>query len=110
MSFPKCPLFGGFTVPPLSLNPVAEQVSYNSQSLKHLAGLVEYLDNRLSSFLDTITNISGTRIQQSYLAVAASLVSLPEVSLPALLSTQKSVTSRLPISDNHESNLILFGA
>ena len=42
-------------------------------------------------------------MQQSYLAVAASSVSLPEVSSPALLSTQKSVTSRPPISDNRES-------
>ena len=31
------------------------------------------------------------------------------MSSPALLSTQKSVTSRPPISDNRESNLILFG-
>ena len=96
-------------LPPLSLDPVAEQVSCNSQSLKHLAGLVECLDNRLSSFLDSNTTLSGTRVQQSYSAVAASSVSLPEVSSPALLSTQKSVTSRPPISDNRESNLILFG-
>ena len=96
-------------LPPLSLDPVAEQVSCNSQSVKHLAGLVECLDSRLSSFLDTNTNLSGTRVQQSYSAVAASSVSLPEVSSPALLSTQKSVTSRPPISDNRESNLILVG-
>ena len=38
-------------LPPLSLDPVAEQVSFNSQSLKHLAGPVERVDNRLSFFL-----------------------------------------------------------
>ena len=43
-------------LPPLSLDPLAEEVRCNSDSLKHLAGLVERLETRVSSTLDSISN------------------------------------------------------
>ena len=95
-------------LPPLSLDPVAEQVNCNSQSLKNLACLVERLENKLPSFLDSNTSSATGSIQQSYATVASS-VPPPQVSPPTSMSVQKSTTSRSSTSDWRESNLILFG-
>ena len=87
-------------LPPLSLDPVAEQVNCNSQSLKNLGGLVERLENKLSSLLDST--------QHSYATVASS-VPPPQVTSPSSISAQKSTTSRTTTSHGREVNLILFG-
>ena len=44
-----CEAFDLLRLPPLSLDPVAEQVQSNSQTLKSLASVIEKLENKLSS-------------------------------------------------------------
>ena len=83
----------------LSLDPVAEQVNCNSQSLKNLGGLVERLENKLSSLLDSITST-----QHSYVTVASS-VPPSQVTSPSSISAQKSTTSRTTTSHVREVNL-----
>ena len=46
-----------FRIPPISLDPVAEQVHSNSQALRALCSIIEGLEKKLSDFL-----VSGTTI------------------------------------------------
>ena len=97
-------------LPPLSLDPVGEQVQCNSQNLKSLTSVVERLESKLSSFLASPT-------QQSY-AKATSAVShaMTPVLSPVASHSQSSLsgplhksTSNSSFQDSRESNVVLFG-
>ena len=102
-----CEAFDLLRLPPLSLDPVAEQVQCNSQTLKSLASVIEKLENKLSSFIDSPK-------QQSY-ATMASSVPLTQPSAPAQQSQSQAslpaqrTSPRSPLADGHECNVILFG-
>ena len=96
-------------LPPLSLDPVGEQVQSNSQNLKSLTSAVERLENKLSSFL-------ATPMQQSY-AEITSAVPHPQTTVPLATSHSQSSLS-MPLhkkvqkpssQDSRESNIVLFG-
>ena len=109
-------------LPPLSLDPVAEQVQSNSQALQVLISTVDSLENKLSSFMGSST--AGTHSIETGADVVAdkvnhqtksyaTVVSSAPSSLPG--STSDSSSHRgLPIRrsqqhDGRECNLILFG-
>ena len=98
-----CEAFDLLRLPPISLNPVAEQVQCNSQTLKSLASVIEKLKNKLSSFIDSPK-------QQSYATMASSVPSAPaqHSQSQASLPMQKT-SSRSPLADGRECNVILFG-
>ena len=102
-----CEAFDLLRLPPLSLDPVAEQVQCNSQTLKSLASVIEKLENKLSSFIDSPK-------QRSY-ATMASSVPLAQPSVPAQQSQSQAslpaqrTSSRSPLADGRECNVILFG-
>ena len=102
-----CEAFDLLRLPPLSLDPVAEQVQCNSQTLKSLASVIEKLENKLSSFIDSPK-------QRSY-ATMASSVPLTQPSAPAQQSQSQAslpaqrTSSRSPLADGRDSNVILFG-
>ena len=96
-------------LPPLSLDPVGEQVQSNSQNLKSLTSAVERLENKLSSFL-------ATPMQQSY-AEITSAVPHPQTTVPLATSHSQSSLS-MPLhkkvqkpssQDSRESDIVLFG-
>ena len=99
-----CEAFDLLRLPPLSLDPVAEQVQCNSQTLKSLASVIEKLENKLSSFIDSPK-------QQSY-ATMVSSVPLTQPSAPAQQSQSQAslpaqrTSSRSPLADG---NVIPFG-
>ena len=92
-------------LPSLSLDPIAEQVNHNSQSLSTLADVVERLDKKLSFFLDFS---SFPSVQRSF-AMAASSAPPTQVASPSPVSVQKNTTPRSSSSDGHELYVILFG-
>ena len=102
-----CEAFDLLRLPPLSLDPVAEQVQCNSQTLKSLASVIEKLENKLSSFIDSPK-------QRSY-ATMASSVPLTQPSAPAQQSQSQAslpaqrASSQSPLADGRECNVILFG-
>ena len=113
-SIPKPPIYCEASdllrLPPLSLDPVGEQVQCNSQNLKTLTSVVERLESKLSSFL-------ASPIQQSY-AKATSAVShaMTPVLSPVASHSQSSLsgplhksTSKSSFQDSRESNVVLFG-
>jgi hypothetical protein len=95
-------------IPPLSLDPVDEQVNCNSQSLKTLAGAVERLEKRLTSFLDSSAS-SATGLSQLTYATVASSDPPPQVPSLSPGSVKKNTTLRPATLNGRESNLILFG-
>ena len=95
-------------LPPLSLDPLAEEVRSNSVSLKHLAGVVERLETKFSSMIDSKPAQHSVRMQQSYATVASS-ASHSQVPSPPLTSPRKSTSSSSLGSDGRGLNLILFG-
>ena len=97
-------------LPPLSLDPVGEQVQSNSQNLKSLTSAVERLENKLSSFL-------ATPMQQSYAEITSAAVPHPQTTVPLATSHSQSSLS-MPLhkkvqkpssQDSRESNIVLFG-
>ena len=102
-----CEAFDLLRLPPLSLDPVAEQVQSNSLTLKSLASVIEKLETKLSFFIDSPK-------QQSY-ATMASSVPLTQPSAPAQQSQSQAslpaqrASSRSPLADGRECNVILFG-
>ena len=102
-----CEAFDLLRLPPLSLDPVAEQVQCNSQTLKSLASVIEKLENKLSSFIDSPK-------QQSYATMVTS-VPLTQPSAPAQQSQSQAslpaqrTSSRSPLADGRECDGILFG-
>ena len=89
-------------LPPLSLDPISNR---NSQSLSTLADVVEHLEKKLSSFLDSS---SFPSVQRSF-ATAASSAPPTQVASPSPVSVQKNTTPRSSSSDGRELNVILFG-
>ena len=120
-----CEAFELLKLPPLSLDPVAEQVQSNSQALQVLISTVDSLEKKLSSLIGSSAAASlctqtgvgevtdkASHQTKSYAAVASSAPS----SLPGSTSKSASLSlhSGVPIRrsqqhDGRECNLILFG-
>ena len=85
-------------IPPIHCE-ASDLLSFTGSCLKNLGGLVERLENKLSSLLDSITST-----QHSYVTVASS-VPPSQVTSPSSISAQKSTTSRTTTSHVREVNL-----
>ena len=99
-------------IPPLSLDPVAEQVHSNSQALRALSSVIECLEKKLSSFLVSGVSspvTSGAPPGVSY-AAAASSDSPGDSHHPPVTSRKVYVSPRsFPSTDDRSCNVILFG-
>jgi hypothetical protein len=99
-------------LPPLSLNPVAEQVNLNSESLTALAATVQGLEGKLYSFLSsfssTVKNDPPAVDGESY-AARASSVFPPVPASPSSPKSSGSIRSPAATNDDRGLNLILFG-
>ena len=97
-------------IPPISLNPVAEQVHSNSQALRALSSVIEGLEKKLSDFLVSGAHSpDATGSQQVSYARAASSTP-PEVQKSTFAAPRKSSVSLSPSSaDDRSCNVILFG-
>ena len=95
-------------LPPLSLDPLAEEVRCNSASLKHLADLVERLETKFSSLIDSKPAQHSGQVKQSYATVVSS-ASHSQVPSPLLAPPRKNTLSSSLGSDGRDLNLILFG-
>ena len=111
-------------MPPLSLDPVSEQVASNSQALESLVATVARFEQQLTSlstsFIPTATNsipnaqgcgsLGGTN--NSYAKVASSTPPIPtsgnSYSSGAIVR-QKSSPGHYLHHDGRDSNLVLFG-
>ena len=99
-----CEAFDLLRLPPLSLYPVAQQVQCNSQILKSLASVIEKLENKLSSFIDSPKQRSYATMASSVPLTQPAQQSQSQASLPA-----QRTSSRSPLADGRECNVILFG-
>ena len=101
-----------FRLPPLSLDPVAEQVNLNSRSLDMLTTSVKDLECKLSSLFSSISsagdkaNDPSTATSATYAARAVSFLP-PSTSL--MKPTGRSTGSSTSKFDDRVLNLILFG-
>ena len=98
-------------IPPLSLDPVAEQVHSNSQALNALSSVIEGLENKLSTFLVPCASPAaacGARPAVSYATVASSAPTLVATHSSSVIS-RKSTLQRSSSADDGSSNIILFG-
>lgn len=91
-------------LPPFSRDPVAEQVQGVSWSLSSLSDVVDCLDNKLSTFLDSPSSPSA---QCSY-ASAASSTALSNPAPSSVVSVQKDFTPRSLSPDGYKLNVVLF--
>ena len=99
-------------IPPLSLDPVAEQVHSNSQALQALSSVIESLDKKLSSFLVSgVSSPVATGVQPGVSYAAAAFSGSPEASHPPSVVSRKSYVSQRPSpsADDRSCNVILFG-
>ena len=96
-------------IPPLSLDPVAEQVHCNSQALKALSSSIEGFEKKLSSFLSHGSSTPVATSAQPGLSYAAAASSpLPPVSRqPSVVSHRH--PQRPSPADDRSCNVILFG-
>ena len=96
-------------IPPLSLDPVAEQVHCNSQALKALSSSIEGFEKKLSSFLSHGNSTPVATSAQPGLSYAAAASSpLPPVSRqPSVVSHRH--PQRPSPADDRSCNVILFG-
>lgn len=102
-----CDAYSLHRIPPLSLDPVAEQVHTNSQALKALSSTIEGLEKKLSSFLVSFTACppADTGSHQngvSYANVASS-------TLPPMVSKSSVAPHKGLVADDRSCNVILFG-
>ena len=104
-----------FRLPPLSLDPVAEQVSLNSQSLDALSASVKALESKVSSLVCSIplmgdkVSISGDTNSDSYVPRASSFLPPSTTSSGTKSSVRSSQASSPPKFEDRDLNLILFG-
>ena len=98
-------------VPPLSLDPVAEQVQSNSNLLQAMSSAVDALEKKLTSFLESSTASCKSHDQGSHTyAAAASLHVPPSVGVSASLHSNRHVSSVKTVRlGGRGANLILFG-
>ena len=98
-------------VPPLSLDPVAEQIQSNSNLLQAISSTVDALEKKLTSFLESSTASCKSHDQGSHTyAAAASLHIPPSVGASASLHSNRHVSSVKTVRlGGREANLILFG-
>ena len=107
-------------LPPLSLDPVAEQVQSNSQALQTLISTVDCLEKKFSSFLSSsaagvpsshtgVGTVADRDSHQktSYATVASSV---PSVGASSLSSPKNVPIKRSQQSDGREYNLIVWTA
>ena len=98
-------------LPPLALDPVAEQVQRNSQIVQALISNVQSLEKKLSSHISTGNGtVVGLDNQQSntYATVASHQLTSP-VTASNKSSLKDNSSRRTSKSEGRESNLILFG-
>ena len=112
-----------FKLPPISLDPLAEQVERNSQTLNTLVSAVTSLENKLSSSMPSIPTQSVLNSNSDDVSASPSKLStdnttyagraasfLPSSSASVDVSHLKSVPSRQSSHlDSRETNIILFG-
>ena len=112
-----------FKLPPISLDPLAEQVERNSQTLNALVSAVTSLENKLSSSMPSIPTQSVLNSNSDNVSAGPSKLStdnttyagraasfLPSSSASVDVSHLKSVPSRQSSHlDSRETNIILFG-
>ena len=90
-------------LPPLSSDPVGEQVLANTQALNSLSSLVNSLKEKLSALLSaSIASNGASNVSQSYACVASSLP--PTTSSITLPNSQGKHRD-----DFRDSNVIIFG-
>ena len=98
-------------LPPLSLDPVAEQVESNSQALKSLSSVIERLKEKLSNFLlsgSPSHTATGSQPGMSY-AAAASSSPPPETSKSPPVIARKNSVSHCSSANDRSCNVVLFG-
>ena len=98
-------------LPPLALDPVAEQVQRNSQIVQALISNVQSLEKKLSSHISTGNGtVVGLGNQQSntYATVASHQLTSP-VTASSSSPLKENSSRRTSKSEGRESNLILFG-
>ena len=99
-------------IPPVSLDPVAEQVHSNSQALQALSSVIEGLDKKLSSFLVSgVSSPVATGVQPGVSYAAAASSESPEASHPPSVVSRKCYVSQRPSpsAGDRSCNVILFG-
>ena len=111
-----------YKLPPISLDPVAEQVQSNSKSLNSLVAAVHSLENKLSTLLipsqvasngsnvvgDRLTNFARDSDTNTYASRVSSFITTSPN--PTSVSPLRLKRSGNPINtEDRESNLILFG-
>ena len=109
-----------YKLPPISLDPVAEQVQLNSKSLNSLVAAVHSLENKLSTLLipsqvaSNGSNVVGDRLtnfardSDTYASRVSSFI--PTSPNPTSVSPLRLKRSGNPTNtEDRESNLILFG-
>ena len=101
-----------FRLPPLSLDPVAEQVNLNSRSLDMLTTSVKDLECKLSSLFSSISS-AGDKANDPSTATSATYAARAAYFLPPSTSpmkpTGRSTGSSTSKFDDRVLNLILFG-
>ena len=98
-----------YKLPPISLDPLAEQVESNCQVLKDLKSVVERLESKFSSFSSTTTSRDHSSEQQDGSNSYASMVTsfTPPT---ATTSHSPSTAATKPLqSTERGTNLVLFG-
>ena len=98
-------------LPPLSLDPVAEQVESNSQALKSLSSVIERLEEKLSNLLlsgSPSHTATGSQPGMGY-AAAASSSPPPETSKSPPVIARKNSVSHSSSANDRSCNVVLFG-
>ena len=103
-----------FRLPPLSLDPVAEQVNLNSQSLNELTASVKDLESKLSLLVSSVSSVKASVDIESPMVTTESYAARTSSFIPPSASggtkpTAKSFRSSASVIDDRNLNLILFG-
>ena len=98
-----------FRLPPLSLDPVAEQVNLNSRSLDMLTTSVKDLECKLSSLFSSISSAGDKANDPSTATSAMYAASFLPPSTSLMKPTGRSTGSSTSKFDDRVLNLILFG-
>ena len=102
-----------FRLPPLSLDPVAEQVNLNSQSLNEFTASVKDLESILSLLVSSVSSVKASVDIESPMVTTDSYAARTSSFIPSASRgtkpTAKSFRSSASVIDDRNLNLILFG-
>ena len=101
-----------FKLPPISLDPVAEQVEKNSLILKDLTSVMSRLESKFSSCFQTTSNVSTedhSAEQQAESTTYAHKVASFTPTTDAISSSHPFKVAKPDRSFDRDSNLVLFG-